>query len=129
MGREVHIKIKEREKEPSMSIQKKSLISALKTTKKANIAKEDLSSTSAAPQGAKDLQAGRNFQGAKVRLQAGKTNLQAGKTHLQAGKTHLQGGKTNLQAGKTHLQGGKTNLQAGKTHLQGGKLSLQGGKR
>jgi hypothetical protein len=88
MGREVNIKLKEREKEPSMSIQKKSLISALKTTKKANIAKEDLSSPSAAPQDAKDLQAGR--------------------THLQAGRGNLQGGK--LQGGK--FQGGK--LQGGK---------------
>jgi uncharacterized protein YjbI with pentapeptide repeats len=78
MGREVHIKIKEREKEPRMSIQKKSLISALKTTKKANIAKEELNS----PNSASKL----SFQGTKLqgtKLQG--TKLQG--TKLQAGKS------------------------------------------
>src|SRR5271155_3331072 len=94
VGREVHIKFKEREKEPSVSIQKKSLISALKTTKKANIAKEELSSPGVATQDAKDLQTARRLQG-------------TARHALQAGKSHLQGNKGSLQGNKGSLQGNK----------------------
>ncbi len=60
-----------------MSIRKKSLISTLKTTKKANVAKEDRVQGSS-----KNLQASRPFQ---------KTLLQAGAKVAPGGKNILQG--------------------------------------
>ena len=87
-----------------MSIQKKSLISTLKATKKANVAKEDLPGSGVASQDPKDLQASRRL-------------MQARRADLQAGRVHVQAGKANLQAGKASLQGGKARLQAGKARF------------
>jgi len=97
-----------------MSIQKKSLIKTLKTTKKANIAKEDVSTP------AVTLQASKDFQGRKIQG-AGKFTLQGGRKTLEGGKDVMQGGKNVMQGGKNVMQGGKNVMQGGKNVLQGGK--------
>jgi hypothetical protein len=99
-----------------MSIEKKSLIRTLKTTKKANIAKENLGTSKVPAKDSKDLQATRGhlLQG------SGKTFQGSGKTFQGSGKTFQGSGKTFQGSGKTFQGSGKTFQGSGKT-FQGGK--------
>jgi uncharacterized protein YjbJ (UPF0337 family) len=81
-----------------MSIEKKSLISTLKTTKKANVAKEDLSgigTTSAAVKSPTKM-----FTG-KVKVATGKVKVATGKVKVATGKVKVATGKMKVATGKT----------------------------